>query len=71
MLAVTNAFEGAIFVNASAAAASTLSDYVTQLFPELGPQQIAAAVTQYTGVPGETVLEQAIAVMGECTYAAV
>lgn len=63
-MAVTNSFEGAIFVNQSTASFVQSNNYVAQLFPELGNQQIQAAAAQYASVG--TPINQAIGIMGEC-----
>ena len=66
-MAMTNAFEGGIFVNSNFSEVMTVTDYVTQLFPLFNQAQINEAVRQYTNVSGlETVNDQAIAIMGEC-----
>ena len=47
----------------------SLFDYVTQLVPQFTDQQIQETVAQYTHIPGvDTVTDQAIAIMGECTF---
>ncbi|EJC97529.1 alpha/beta-hydrolase [Fomitiporia mediterranea MF3/22] len=65
-LAVTNAFEGTVFVNANFSAQMTATDYVTQLFPLFNQAQIEETVQQYTNIGLNTVNDQAIAIMGEC-----
>ncbi|KAG5350895.1 hypothetical protein C0989_008867 [Termitomyces sp. Mn162] len=63
LLAVTNAFEGFIFVDQSTAGTVTTPEYVSQLFPKLGAQEIAEATAQYAdlGAP----IDQANAIQGE------
>lgn len=63
LLSVTNTFEGSIFVNTSSPL--TVPEYVANLFPLFGPEQIAGAVAQYEGL-GDTAF-QITAIMGECT----
>ena len=41
-----------------------VADYVSQLFPNFGPQEISAAVAQYAGLG--TNIFQVNAIMGEC-----
>ncbi|EJC97368.1 alpha/beta-hydrolase [Fomitiporia mediterranea MF3/22] len=64
--AITNAFEGTVFVNANFSAQMTATDYVTQLFPLFNQAQIEETVQQYTNIGLNTVNDQAIAIMGEC-----
>ena len=64
LLSVTNTFEGTIFVNQNTSATVQVADYVSQLFPNFGPQQIQAAATQYAGLG--TNIFQVEAIMGEC-----
>lgn len=68
MLAVTNAFEGNIFVNATifANTSYSLADYVHQLFEGLDESQIQNTVDLYSNVSSLLdTLSQAEAVMGE------
>ncbi|EJC97338.1 uncharacterized protein FOMMEDRAFT_100018, partial [Fomitiporia mediterranea MF3/22] len=67
-LAVTNAFEGTVFVNANFSAQMTATDYVTQLFPLFNQAQIEETVQQYTNIGLNTVNDQAIAIMGESIF---
>ena len=68
-LAVTNAFEGTIFVNPNISANMTLSDYASQLFPTLNAEQSNAAAMIYANISTlATTLDKAAAIMGECTY---
>ena len=41
-----------------------VADYVSQLFPNFGPEQSNAAAAQYAGLG--TNIFQAVAIMGEC-----
>ncbi|TFK73212.1 alpha/beta-hydrolase [Pluteus cervinus] len=66
VLAVTNAFEGTLFVNLSTAGFVQSNNYAAQLFPELGNQQIQAAAAQYASVG--TPINQAIGIMGESIF---
>ncbi|KAJ3568627.1 hypothetical protein NP233_g5589 [Leucocoprinus birnbaumii] len=63
LLAVTNSFEGSIFVNSSTADTVTVEDYVPNLFPELTQEHIDAVSAQYAdlGAP----IDQVRAIMGE------
>ncbi|TFK35578.1 Alpha/Beta hydrolase protein, partial [Crucibulum laeve] len=63
LLAVTNTFEGALFVDSNTASTVTIQDYVTQLFPHFGSREITATVAQYQGLGAP--IDQAIAIMGE------
>ena len=63
---MTNTFEGEVFVNANFTDNITLADYVTQLVPQFNESQIQATVARYTNIGLDTVLDQAIGVMGEC-----
>ena len=65
---MTNTFEGEIFVNANFTDNITLTDYVAELVPQFDESQIQAVVAQYTDIGLDTVLEQAIGVMGECKF---
>ncbi|EGO04022.1 hypothetical protein SERLA73DRAFT_175754 [Serpula lacrymans var. lacrymans S7.3] len=64
LLAVTNTFEGTVFVESNWNA--NISDYVTTLFPDFGPAQAAGAAQQYGSIG--TALEQAIGAMGESIF---
>jgi hypothetical protein len=66
LLSVTNAFEGNIFVNQSTSATVQVADYVSQLFPNFGPQETNAAAAQYAGLG--TNIFQVNAIMGECEH---
>lgn len=64
LLSVTNAFEGAIFVNPDIVSAIQIPSYLANLFPEFRDTEVAAGVAQYQnqGTP----VDQAIAILGEC-----
>ena len=66
MLSVTNPFEGTVFVNQNTSATVQVADYVSQLFPNFGRQEINAAAAQYAGLG--TNIFQVEAIMGECEY---
>jgi hypothetical protein len=63
---VTNTFEGTRFVDPSTANTVQVAQYISQLFPTLGPKEIAAAQAQYAGLGSN--VSQVIAIMGECEY---
>lgn len=68
-MAMTNTLEGGIFVNSNFSAELTVTEYVTQLFPQFNQAQIKEAVRHYTNISGlETVNDQAIEIMGECVF---
>lgn len=67
-LAMTNTFEGRIFVNANFSTQMDITTYVTQLFPLFDEKQIQDTVDQYTGIGLDTVNDQAIAIMGESIF---
>ena len=50
----------------NASATVQVADYVSQLFPNFGPQETNAAAAQYAGL-GTNVF-QVNAIMGECKY---
>ncbi|KDR78758.1 hypothetical protein GALMADRAFT_137768 [Galerina marginata CBS 339.88] len=62
LLSVVNTFEGTVFVNQSATDVQ-ISDYLPQLFPNLGAEEIQAATAQYAGLGSN--VSQAIAILGE------
>lgn len=66
LLSVTNTFEGRDFVSATIAANQTITDYISQLMPQFTKQQIQEAARVYSNVGSDDVLDQAIAIMGEC-----
>lgn len=61
-MAVTNTFEGESFVNQTSTL--TTPEFIADLFPEFGSEQISAAASQYDGLG--TSAFQATAIMGEC-----
>jgi len=66
LYSVTNTFEGAVFVSASTTNNLAVADYVSELFPNFGTQEIQATTAQYAGL-GSTI-NQAIAIMGESIF---
>ncbi|KXN89063.1 Lipase 4 [Leucoagaricus sp. SymC.cos] len=66
LLAVTNAFEGTPFVDASTAATVQTPAYLTNLFPEFHDAQVSEGTKQY--VNQGTPLNQAITIMGESIF---
>ena len=62
LYAVTNAFEGTVFVNQ--ASTDTVTDYVSQLYPTITPALAASAAAQYAGL-GTTIFQKN-AIYGEC-----
>ena len=64
-MAVTNAFEGGLFVPAQDVAVLTLEDYIGQLFPSFNNGHVRRAVNHYTNIGLETIVDQASAIMGE------
>ncbi|KAI0313950.1 alpha/beta-hydrolase [Amylostereum chailletii] len=63
----TNSHEGTFFVNGDmlTEANFTLDDYVAELFPRLGPEDIERTVDIYTNIGLPTVTDQAAAVIGD------
>ncbi|KAL5513133.1 hypothetical protein ACEPAH_3531 [Sanghuangporus vaninii] len=69
LLSVTNSFEGRIFVNSNFTANMTLEEYVGQLFPAFGEEQIKATLEHYSDVEGlDNLFNQSIAIMGESIF---
>jgi len=67
LLAITNAFEGRIFVNP--ATVDSLTHYATNAIPTLSPADIQRVVQMYSSIPGiTTALDQAIALQGELVF---
>ena len=64
LLSVTNTFEGNSFVDKCTSATVQVADYVSQLFPSFGAQEINAAATQYACLGSNIV--QVDAIIGEC-----
>ncbi|KIM91618.1 hypothetical protein PILCRDRAFT_810905 [Piloderma croceum F 1598] len=67
LLSVTNTFEGSTFTLPSE---TNTTDFVRQMFPFLTAKQIDTAASYYTALNTTlpTVLNQSIAVMGECSH---
>ncbi|KAF9445722.1 alpha/beta-hydrolase [Macrolepiota fuliginosa MF-IS2] len=63
LLSVTNAFEGAIFVDMSTADTVQIPSYLANLFPEFRDAEIIAGTAQYANLGAP--IDQAIAIMGE------
>ncbi|KAK0435637.1 Alpha/Beta hydrolase protein [Armillaria borealis] len=66
LLSVTNADEGAVFVNQSTADTVQVPEYLTQLFPNLSAQHRAVAIAKYSGLG--TPIEQVTAILGESIF---
>jgi len=66
LLSVTNTFEGTTFIHQSTESTVQVPDYVLQLFPNFGPQEIKAAAAQYAGL-GPNIF-QVDAIMGESIF---
>ncbi|KAF8177596.1 Alpha/Beta hydrolase protein [Pholiota molesta] len=66
LLSVTNAFEGTLFVNQSTADTVQIPQYISQLFPTIGPDAIKTATALYAGLG--TNIVQANAIMGESIF---
>ncbi|KAF9468189.1 Alpha/Beta hydrolase protein [Collybia nuda] len=66
VLAVTNTFEGAAFVNANTASTVQVPDYIGNLFPNFNSTETAAGAAIYRTVG--TPLAQAIGIMGESIF---
>ncbi|KAF9479977.1 alpha/beta-hydrolase [Pholiota conissans] len=66
LLSVTNAFEGTSFVNQNTANTVQVPDYISQLFPNIGPAAIEAATALYAGLG--TNIFQVNAIMGETIF---
>ncbi|KAK0239585.1 Alpha/Beta hydrolase protein [Armillaria nabsnona] len=62
LMSVTNADEGAIFVDSSTAGTVQVPEYLMQLFPSLSAQHRDVAVTKYSGLG--TPIDQVTAIMG-------
>lgn len=64
VLSVVNSHEGHAFVNQTTAATVQIPNYVANLFPNLGAQDIAAAAQLYEGLGSN--IEQVNLIAGEC-----
>jgi hypothetical protein len=62
-LAVTNTFEGALFIDSNTASTVQVPLYLSRLFPNFGAKEIEAAAAQYSGL-GSPIF-QVTAIMGE------
>jgi len=65
-LAVTNTFEGTIFVNLSTASTVQIPEYLVNLFPKLGEANVREGTAQYANLGSS--IEQVIGIMGECEW---
>ncbi|KAF8881221.1 alpha beta-hydrolase [Infundibulicybe gibba] len=67
-LAVSSTFEGDAFINLNPSAINTLQipNYISQLFPLFGAQEVAAATAQYQGMGAP--IDQATAIMSESIF---
>jgi cholinesterase len=63
VLAATNTFEGALFIDPTTASTVQVPTYLSQLFPNFGAKEIAAATAQYSGLGSPSF--QVTAIMGE------
>ncbi|KAJ7476916.1 Alpha/Beta hydrolase protein [Mycena galericulata] len=66
LLSITNAFEGTVFVNQSAAATANATQYALDLYPNFGPAQADAVGKLYAGLG--TQLFQEDAIQGESIF---
>ncbi|KAK0463613.1 Alpha/Beta hydrolase protein [Desarmillaria tabescens] len=66
LMSITNTNEGGPFVDTSTAGTVQVSEYLTQLFPNLSDQNRAVAVTKYSGLGAP--IEQVAAIMGETIF---
>ncbi|GLB44901.1 putative type-B carboxylesterase lipase family protein [Lyophyllum shimeji] len=66
ILATTNTFEGAIFIDPKTPSNVDVKNYVAQLFPTLDAKEIAAAASQYENLGSPTF--QVTAIMGEAIF---
>ncbi|PBK78742.1 alpha/beta-hydrolase [Armillaria solidipes] len=66
LMSVTNADEGAIFVDSSTAGTVQVPEYLMQLFPSLSAQHRDVAVTKYSGLGAP--IDQVTAIMGESIF---
>jgi len=62
-LTATNTFEGAVFIDPKTPENVDVKNYVAQLFPNFGTEEIVAAVAQYQNLGSP--LFQVTAIMGE------
>ncbi|TDL29079.1 alpha/beta-hydrolase [Rickenella mellea] len=64
---VTNSFEGANFVSTKIPL-TTLTAYVTKLFPAFGPTQVSQVVDTYSNIGLNGTFNQAVGIIGECIF---
>lgn len=67
-MAVSNTFEGRIFVNPIVSSEIDTYTYVQRLYPSFSTSNVQETVQQYTNIGLSTVDEQAVAIMGECMF---
>ncbi|PAV17979.1 cephalosporin esterase [Pyrrhoderma noxium] len=67
-LAVSNTFEGRIFVNPILSSEIDTYTYVQRLYPSFSTSNVQETVQQYTNIGLNTVDEQAVAIMGESIF---
>ena len=65
-MAVTNTFEGTIFVNLSTASTVRIPEYLVNLFPKLDEADIREGTARYANLGSS--IEQVIGIMGECEW---
>ncbi|KAF8058216.1 Alpha/Beta hydrolase protein [Lyophyllum atratum] len=66
ILAVTNTFEGALFIDSKTPTNVDVKNYLAQLFPDFGTKEIAGAAAQYKNL-GSPIF-QITAIMGEAIF---
>jgi hypothetical protein len=66
VLSMVNSHEGDVFVDQTTAATVQIPNYVANLFPNLGAQDITAAAQLYQGLGSN--IEQANLIAGECEF---
>ncbi|KAF9024268.1 alpha beta-hydrolase [Hymenopellis radicata] len=66
LLAVTNTDEGGPFVNASTADTVVVSNYLSQLFPRLSPENVEAASLLYSNLGSP--IDQVMAIMNDTIF---
>ncbi|KAK0441068.1 Alpha/Beta hydrolase protein [Armillaria borealis] len=66
LMSITNADEGAIFVDSSTAGTVQVPEYLMQLFPSLSAQHRDVAVAKYSGLGAP--IDQVTAIMGESIF---
>lgn len=46
----------------------TVAEYISQLMPQFTEREVEQAAKAYANIGSDDVLDQAIAIMGECAY---